>query len=139
MNSNTNPEKRYVAAYGSLRKDEYNYDRLQIYFKDGLKYLFTTELGGYLLYDLGSYPGIIESADATKTIVIDILECSNEAFHNINIMELGANYNAKVVNIKGVDCTIYIYKGKVHTKSLVKDGDWTKHLTLKADTEAIFN
>ena len=49
--------KTYVFTYGTLMKDRRNHG----YMKDAI-YIADGELDGYEMYDLGTYPGIIEGS-----------------------------------------------------------------------------
>lgn len=117
-----------IAVYGSLRKDEYNYNRFMNYFKDGLEYVKTSVVDSWDLYDLGSYPGIKEATKPNNGLVIDVMECSERCFDAIEGMELGAGYRAEEIMVEGDLCTIYVYEGRTRDESLVKSGDWTKYL-----------
>ena len=118
-----------IAVYGSLRKGAYNYDRfLQKYGKEDFFSLGKIVVPGYKLYDLGSYPGVKESNSKDDTIVVDILELSEEAYDTIYSMERNAGYKAKFIEEEGITCTIFIYNLEVDEKYRIKEGDYISYL-----------
>lgn len=117
-----------IAVYGSLRKGEYNYERFKDYFKDGLEYVRTTIIDSWSLYDLGSYPGIKEATEPNNGLIVDIMECSEACFDNIERMELGAGYRSEEIRVGDDICTIYVYEGHVRAENLVESGDWSEYL-----------
>lgn len=126
--------KKLIALYGSLRKGEYNCKRFQNYFPGEFNYLRTETIKGFDLFDLGSYPGIKESKDPNKELVIDIFEAGEECYRSINAMELGANYTNHTIKIGEDICTIYLYNG--NPTKLVESGDWSKYLSHEQAIEA---
>lgn len=92
---------RFVVVYGSLRKDEYNYDRFKKIFKNDFEYYTTKVIYGWDLFDLGAYPGIKKSSNPEALLMVDIMEVSEECFQALNAMELGAGYEAVEVDLRG--------------------------------------
>lgn len=118
--------KKRILTYGSLRKNEYNFDRFKAIYGPNFNYLSSIIIKGYDLYDLGSYPGIKESENPNKDLQVDIMECGDDCYNSIKRMELGAGYTTKNIEIDGEDHTIYIYQG--NPRKLVESGDWSKYL-----------
>jgi gamma-glutamylcyclotransferase (GGCT)/AIG2-like uncharacterized protein YtfP len=118
---------RKVAFYGSLRKGCYNYN----HFKTGLTERGQAELSGFQLFSLGAYPCIIRSDDPADKVVIDLFEANEETFQRIHRMELGAGYNAEVVEVNGEDYTIYTFpqnQREYLATRRVNSGDWLNHV-----------
>lgn len=125
--------KKRILTYGSLRKGEYNFERMKATYPD-LTFIGTSEIKGYDLFDLnGSYPGIKSSQDPEKTLVVDMMECGESCFNSINRMELGANYTAETVMVNEIPHTIYVYQGSA--RKLVESGDWSRYLNHEQATE----
>jgi gamma-glutamylcyclotransferase (GGCT)/AIG2-like uncharacterized protein YtfP len=119
-----------IAAYGSLRVGEYNFDRINQRFPNSLNYLYTDTIKGFKLIDLGPYPAAI-AVERDATIVVDIIECSEDAYKFIEMMEFGAGYKKTIQEVEGDKCTLYTMPiGNVidtPARKYVKDGDWVKH------------
>ncbi len=99
-----------ILAYGTLREGDYNYARMQNYFgKDSIKKIGEIILPNYKMYNLGSYPCIVESDDENDKVVFDKLEVSDECFNAIRSMELGAGYTEKQINLQLDDYRLYIF------------------------------
>ena len=96
-------------VYGSLRKGCYNNYML----KDE-KYLGTTELEGYNLYSLGSYPAVNKGEGK---IVVDVFEVKEKLSKDIHHMENQYGYEATkdcvVLNGQKIQGTIYTYKRRL--------------------------
>lgn len=120
-----------ICVYGSLRLNEYNYTYFKQRYGEDFKWLKTIKLQGYKLYSLGSYPGIKESKWADDELVCDIIEVSPECYNSIFRMEIGADYECKIIPVEGIDTTIYLYKGSVNENNLINNGDWSNRLVVK--------
>lgn len=119
-----------ILVYGSLRKGEYNFDRISSQYPGGVKYVGTTKIKGYNLYNLGSYPAISEGEDKSKELTVDVLEVSQPAFNFIERMEIGAGYNRSYHNINGEDLPLYTMTKENLVRyygggTIVDSGDWT--------------
>ncbi len=120
-----------ILTYGSLRRNEYNFNSfVKRYGADNIVYLDTVTIPGFELYSLGPYPAIKESTN-DKLLTVDILEVSDEAYKHITNMEIGANYGLREISIGDKKATIYIYNGDVSNELLVKSGDWSNYLKNK--------
>jgi len=118
-------------AYGSLRNGEYNFDRFQsIYGEDNFKYVRTTTIKGFEIYDLGSYPGLRISDNPDSTVVVDILEVNPDAYHSIYRMEIGARYTLASVKDEETGDMYEIYLYNYEEGDLVENGDWSEYLKL---------
>lgn len=115
---------RYLFAYGTLRKGDYNYER----FKHGIKYMQDYRLNNYRLYNLGSYPVAIEARSSNDSILCDILEITDKVYQEIKNMELGAGYQETNtgLTVHGPDSNLYIFTmSKIpEGASFIKSGDW---------------
>ena len=126
-------KKNIIAAYGSLREGQYNNLAFKSHFgKDALTLIDKDKLPGYLMYDLGMFPGIIESDIPDEHIVVDYLECgSNDIFQIIEDMELNAGYRADTIFSKKLNCnvTLYVFDDESISTycSLVENGDWVNY------------
>lgn len=127
-------KKIKIAVYGSLRVGHYNYKHfLEVFGAENFHYVKTViGVEGFLLYSLGAYPAILEN-DLSNPLVVDIMECSEEVHSVIKMMELGAGYNEKIIDIDGDDCIIYVYSDTSisTTNHLVENGDWSHHLRVR--------
>lgn len=116
-----------IASYGSLRLDEYNYNRFKQLFGDDFNYVKTTSISGYKLFDLGSYPGLKVSDSEADVVIVDVLEVSDKCFDYIEGMEHGAGYSTiKVTDTEGNKYFAYLYE--YPCTNLVESGDWSKYL-----------
>lgn len=122
----------YILTYGSLRKDNYNYEYFKSIFKSNFEYISTTSITGYKLYSLGSYPAIKETGNVEDVLVVDLIQVSDHVKQYIDDMEFGAGYKIvpKIIQIEGstYPCEIYVYRYDVDEQNLVESGDWTKFL-----------
>jgi len=114
---------KYIAAYGTLRKGFYNHNRFE-----GVRYLGTTEISGFDLYDLGPYPCVIKNENGK--ITIDLLEVVEDTKKAIDRMEIGAGYNIEEIEIKldgniYQNVTIYTYNKPPHYAKIIATGDYS--------------
>lgn len=119
---------KQIVVYGSLREGEYNADRFRRnYGAENFKYIRTTTITGYNIFDLGSYPGLKISNDPNSKVIVDIMEVSDECFQSIEWMEHGAGYSTiKVVDDEtGQKFPAYMYE--YSATDLVESGDWVKY------------
>lgn len=111
----------FIAAYGTLRPGLYNFNRFD------LKPVKTVRIKGFKLFDLGPYPYVIESEDPDASIVVDILETDEYEYEKITRMEIYAGYEAKQIDIEGIECTIYTFPKQVINTTEVTDGDYKSY------------
>jgi gamma-glutamylcyclotransferase (GGCT)/AIG2-like uncharacterized protein YtfP len=133
------PENKiYVCVYGSLRASEYNFARFKAIYRDEINYEFTSEIFGWKLYSLGSYPGVKLTEDANDNLVVDVLSVSQKCFDSLNNMELGAGYVARQVTVRDTVCTIWEFAHPIHAPN-IKSGDWSKYLLEKKNSQIAAN
>lgn len=115
------------AFYGSLRRPMYNYTRLvNRHSIMDFKYLLTTTIPGWDMYDINSvYPGI-KAAKPDRRITVDIFDISAEAYQDIYDMESGANFYEDEIIVKSGERPIIIfpYAGEVIEESRILCGDF---------------
>ena len=114
--------KKHILVFGSLRKNSkrgYNFGRCgeQTFIKP-------LKLQGFEMYSLSAFPTICEG---NGEITCELHSVDETTFARIGRMESGAGYKEKIVNIDGVDATIYVWdKAQIERCELpkVKNGDW---------------
>lgn len=117
------------AAYGTLRKGSYNYARFKDAFNEGFNYVKTITVEvPYKMYNLGSYPGLIQS-DTPTEIVFDIIECSSTAYNHVTRMEVGAGYKVETIMIENEELPIFVYKYATKGEEIQ---DWIEYEKLLA-------
>jgi len=116
-----------IAVYGSLRKDAYNYERFKFFFGDDYEYERTATIRGYKLYDLGiGYPCAVVDNEHNSELTVDIVKVSEKCLSTVTSMEISAGYKPSIIDVDGEQVIIYLFKSPEGT--LVKSGDWIKHL-----------
>ncbi len=115
------------AAYGTLRKGSYNYDRFKYLYEGNFEYVKTIAAEvPYTMFDLGAYPALYPVR--RQEIVFDIIECSDEAYRMVTRMETGSGYTTGTVTHEETKYPIFIYNHGTldnHYQE-VNDGDWIK-------------
>lgn len=111
--------KHLIAAYGTLRKGNYNHDRFP-----GVQYSETKRIKGFDLFDLGPYPCVIKNPEGE--ITVDILEVTPETKRKIDFMEIGAGYDINIIEIDEKKCTIYTYENKPRYATKINSGDYNQ-------------
>lgn len=117
-----------IATYGTLRKGMYN----NRYFD--MKFIETTTIDGFKLYDLGPYPAVVEE---DGTIVVDVFEVDDDTKRTIDNMELGAGYTIKTLTINapgmlyGESVDIYTFDTLPPRTILIESGDYVEYLKTK--------
>ena len=126
-------KKTTIAVYGSLRPGMYNSNGLT--YKD----LGEHKLNYYKMYDLGNYPGIVESPSYMDCITINVLEIDAEDCVAIDMMELQAGYFIKPIYIDGYYCKLYVFNEKYlnDTKIQVGTGNWVTYYHAKNSVNKI--
>lgn len=120
-----------VAVYGSLRKGMHNHPN---FLKDA-EYLGKFETDPvYTMYDVGSYPGVVEGGNTP--ILCEVYRISpGEISKNIDMLEgYQGSKNAKTnhYNRKGIRTPygaafLYIYNRKTDKLKKVPSGDWVEY------------
>ncbi len=106
-----------IAAYGTLRKGMYNFNRFD------LSYIETREIKGFKLFDLGPYPYAIYTEDENDSIIVDMLDCDKTTNNIIDRMEIGAGY--KILSFDDFD--IYVFEKKVIGTKEITNGDYVTY------------
>jgi len=109
----------HIASYGTLRVGHYNFSRFNLTPVEE-----NVVIKGFDLYDLGSYPCVVKNPEGE--ITVDILECSEHTLQGIRRMEVGAGYNYKTINIKGIKCEIYYYNNIPNYATKIEHGDYNR-------------
>ena len=114
---------QYILVFGSLRLKSnrgFNYGRCgqQVFIKQ-------IKLQGFELYDLGSYPTVCAGEG---TITAELHGVDETTFLRIKNMENSAGYQERLINIDGIDATIFVWEKKDIIKlklDKVESGDWS--------------
>lgn len=124
-------EKKYIAAYGSLRKGCYNFDAFHAFLGDKeFKWIETLELKGFELYSLGAYP-CAKIGTKEDRLIVDIIELSPRAYERVRMMEVQAYYEPLSLIIGNYpDVKIFVYLPEAKGRARVKSGDWVKYLDM---------
>lgn len=111
-------DKKYALFYGSLKKDHYNFNRF-----GGQTFVKEVELDGYELFNLGSYPAILEGKGK---IIAELHEVTPEAFASIRRMEIGAGYSEKQKEIDGEKASLFVFSESRIRNAFpkIEDGNW---------------
>lgn len=121
-----------IFVYGTIRKGDYNHHRS---LNGGHEFIGEGILTGYQMYNLGSYPMITPTGNASHEIVGEVYKISDNDANFINRMEMGAGYYPIRVTINMKDGTTrtaiayamelgYEYYKK---QTLIPSGDWIKY------------
>jgi gamma-glutamylcyclotransferase (GGCT)/AIG2-like uncharacterized protein YtfP len=116
-----NRHARY-AFYGSLRRGMSNYLPLA----HGLEFQRETQLPGFRLFALESWPYAVRTGNPKDTITVEIFRVSDPAVEKaIHELELSVGYYYDEVMWEGQDIGIYLYR-QAGPETLVEGGDWVK-------------
>jgi len=116
-----------VAVYGSLRKKLHNHHLIE-----SSDYLgsFSSE-PVYYMYDLKSYPGIVEGGDTS--ILMEVYKVDSDTMKKLNLLEgYDENnldkkynfYNRKEINTPYGRSYFYVYNYEIFDYKKVECGDW---------------
>ena len=102
---------KYVFVYGTLMKNQRNHEYLNcsIYIGDGV-------IDGYQMYDLGTYPGIVEGKG---TVLGEVYQITEETEMRLDYLEDEGNLYLKklvIVRLKNnqtVNAMVYVYNQTV--------------------------
>jgi gamma-glutamylcyclotransferase (GGCT)/AIG2-like uncharacterized protein YtfP len=118
---------KHIAAYGTLREGNYNYDRYKR-IADASNNTFNKVgeaiIEGYELWDLGPYPYSIKTGNPEDKMTVDIIECDDYTIRSITRMEEGAGYTTEEITINGIECLIYTYPEIISNTKQIKNGDY---------------
>lgn len=116
-------------VYGTLKRGHSNNSRIE----DGT-FVKEVEIENFDMYDLYSYPAIV---DGTGTIKAEMFRITEDDFDSTDKLEgYPTHYDRKLVTTKcGETGWIYYYKNKPYSSKIVETGDWKpKNLKVKNAT-----
>lgn len=137
--------KNFIIVYGSLRKGQYNYNRMKDMFGDKSFIHIRNEIIQYaMLYDLGEYPAACH-ASYRHSIKGELMYCNDDVYKYIKDMELGAGYIEtqasvfKRTQMGSMSCTfITYYEAGVQLTNMIRanpnlypivgSGDWVDYI-----------
>lgn len=139
--------KNFFFVYGTLRKGQYNYNKLKALFgNESIESLYTTTADYAGLYDLGNYPVMLETRGSMK-VTGEVIWCNDKVSKAIKDMEEEAGYTTSDVflwlrdfGVKGewkvISLVTYVagkeLQEKVEKNSnkypRIYSGDWCKYL-----------
>jgi len=109
-------------VYGTLRQKECRH-----YLLGSSQFIGYGKAKGFLLYNIGAFPGMVEGAGEVKGEVYEIPE---ELLDKLDMVE-GVPYlfRREVIEVELKDGTLikayaYLYNKKVDNKMLIPSGDW---------------
>lgn len=111
-----------IIAYGSLRLNQYNFNRIKGLF--GANSIFLIDaitLNGYQMHDLGYYPAV--TPNPNKSITAEVLLVSDKAFDFIDRMEQGAGYIPIQINTHNHKNTTLFIMNSCNAP-VIPSGDW---------------
>lgn len=128
-----------VFVYGSLLKGMGNSSLLKT-----ATLLGRSRISGYMMLDLGWFPGIIPDSDLKTPVYGEVYEVDENTFHRLDALE-GYNhsnpkaglYDKNIVSTDFGDATVYVYNNHrgFHNDNIVFTGDWKTHYRSKFDGE----
>lgn len=115
----TDKKTQRIIVYGTLKKDQYNYKYIkQMCGEDSLVKKEDLVLDGFEMYDLGSYPGIVQAENGQ--IVCEVMEASPKAANFIQMMEQSSGYREAIID----NARIYIYARPIKSYNKIETGEW---------------
>lgn len=120
-------KKHTVFVYGTLMRD-----RSASYLMKNATFCDSAVLHGYVMYDLGDFPGIVPDTD--KTVLGEVWFVDDETLAELDRYEdEGALYRRTEVKVSGrkgsLSALAYVYQGEVHGDPL-----WNKWGTKSSDS-----
>lgn len=112
--------KLLVAVYGSLRKGFGNSGLL----KDSV-FLGTTDIPGFIMYSLGSFPGIMPDKD--KSIFAEVYEITEATLERLDRLEGNPTfYKRELVETPYGQAWVYVLQPQARYENLpvVETGEW---------------
>jgi len=119
-----------ILVYGTLRKGQYNFDRIINNFGlESMKLVSEKILKGFQMVTIHDwYPAIIYTNKEEDTIIVEEMEVTPEAKNFIDRMEAGAGYS--IMTIDGADI-YYMTQNTYGEQAIIKSGDWVKYIESK--------
>jgi gamma-glutamylcyclotransferase (GGCT)/AIG2-like uncharacterized protein YtfP len=119
-----------VSVYGTLREGLRN----NSYLKDS-EYLGMDILNGFLMFDLGSYPGVIKYGN--EKIVVDVYNVDENTLDNLDFLESeGRLYSREIVDTSFGPSYIYTI---IDPWGTVINGDYKEYLCYLASVSEQLN
>lgn len=129
----------HFAFYGTLRREQGNYNRL-VKQASGSKFEGQRTLNGYKMFSFGGFPFVIPTENENDTIIVDLFSIPDElAARSIHYMELGAGYGVEELLIDGTVYWLYIYPSERDYVQRgfpeVPGGDWVTYITAEREKQ----
>ncbi len=111
-------------TYGTFRQRECRHDILQKFKPEFLK--TTTTAPEYKLFNLGSFPGMIENGD--KEVIGELYNISEGALSTLDMIEgHPAFFRRKEIKLSDGTCAIsYLFPHSTNNYDEIVSSDWTK-------------
>lgn len=112
-------------VYGTLMQGLWNHR-----FLEGQRQIGKASLYGYRMYNVSSFPGIVESKSADQPINGELYEIDERCLMLLDRLEgegrLYKRVAEKVITKDGQEHTafVYVWLGKVHSNQIVKETPW---------------
>ena len=123
-----NKPKYHFYTYGSLMRGLHNHHVLQ---EHNAQYIKTLKLKGFVLYDLGNFPGALPSSNNEDVLIAEKYFINYDNIEDLDFLEDVENYSYKRKIIKDNDGDlgfIYICHPYLAIDSpIIKDGNWKKY------------
>lgn len=124
--------KILVYVYGTLRKGQYNFDRINNNFgSDSIKKVSERVIEGFKMYTIHDwYPAVVYTGRPEDKIVVEEVKVTPEAKTFIDRMEAGAGYTIKQVDGLDIYCMLEDDMDDGLT-GVIESGDWVKYIESK--------
>ena len=110
-------------VYGTLRRGYYNYDRFQL--ARNARHRGATVVRGARLFDLGSYPAMVLTADVRRRVKGELLDVDDEAVvDGIRRMEEAAGYHTVTVDTDAGAALTFVFERPPAGAVEIPSGDW---------------
>jgi gamma-glutamylcyclotransferase (GGCT)/AIG2-like uncharacterized protein YtfP len=111
-----------IFVYGTLRKGECRH-----YFLEDSRFIGYARVKGYLLYNLGAYPGMVQGGGE---VVGEVYEIPESFLKKLDLVEgVPELYRRELIEVtlengQTISAYAYIYNRKIDNKLLISSGDW---------------
>lgn len=121
-----------ILVYGTLRKGQYNFDRiLKNFGSDSIKKVSEKVIEGFKMYSIHDwYPAIVYTGNQEDKIIAEEIEVSPEAKGFVDKMEAGAGYIIKQVDGLDIYCILEDDMDDGLTGE-IESGDWVEYIESK--------
>ncbi|MFP4568342.1 MAG: gamma-glutamylcyclotransferase family protein [Candidatus Woesearchaeota archaeon] len=111
-----------IFVYGKLKKNFFNHTKYGFNMKT--KFIKNAILEGYLMYNLGGKPCIVETKDKRDIVVGEIYEYfDSDCERAIKRMEEDAGFKETIVTIDGAQVKTFVFDRKPNNH-VIKEGIW---------------